>query len=172
MSNSINLINKETTKSNRDDLVKKIRKISFLSLFAVGLISILLFLLSYRFSIGYVRTQEDKLIRKLSSFEQIGSKVFLLNSRLADISILLSSRKNYNRFTESIINQKPENLIISNYKIDSSGVVVEASSTNLSDINDFLNNLFILNQKKIISSVVINTLGANASGYRMQLSIN
>lgn len=172
MSNSINLIEKKTEKNARSELIKRTKKISFFIVFSVGLLSIVSFLLSYRFSIGYVRTQEDKLIKKMTAFEQIGSKVFLLNSRLTDISFLLSSRKKINITSESIINLKPENLIFSKYQIDSGGVQIEASSPNLSDINDFLNSLLSLSKQKKISSVVINSLGANLSGYSVQILIN
>lgn len=172
MSNSINLIEKQTGKDVHSELIERIKKASFILVFSVGLLSIISFLLSYRFSIGYVRTQEDKLIKKMISFEQISSKVFLLNSRLSDISFLLSSRKKYHVISEAIINAKPENLIITKYQIDSGGAQIEATSQSLPDVNDFLNSLLSLTEKKKISSILISSLGVDASGYSVQLLIN
>lgn len=172
MSKGINLIEKQAEKNARPELAGRIKKASLVIVLSVGLLSILFFLLNYRFSIGYVKTEEDKLIKKMLSFEQVSSKIFLLNSRLADISFLLSSRKKYNVVSETIISVKPENMAISKYKLDSSGVLIEASSPNLSDINDFLNSLLSLSEKKKISSVIINSLEAAASGYSVEILIN
>lgn len=172
MSNGINLIEKQADKNVRSELTGRIKKFSFVLVFSVGLLSILFFLLNYRFSLGYVKSEEDKLTKKMLSFEEVSSKVFLLNSRLADISYLLSSRKKPNVTSEVIINIKPENLAISKYQIDAGGVSIDASSPNLSDINDFLNSLLSLTEKKKISSITINSLGADVSGYSVGLLIN
>lgn len=172
MSNSINLIKKQTEVNNKTDISNKIKKISFIVLICLGLLSIVLFLLSYRFSIGYVRSQEDKLIRKLGTYEQLGSKVYLLNSRLSDISLLISGRSNFNQITDSIVNVMPANLKFTKYQIDAGGIMIEANSKNLSDINDFLNSLLDLNSNKMLTSVEITSLSANALGYSIKLSLH
>lgn len=172
MSNSINLIEKQTGKNDRVELAEKLKRISLILLLSVGLFSIVIFLLSYRFSIGYVRAQEDKLTKKMTSYDQLGSKMFLLNSRLTDVSFLLSSRKKYNKVSEEIIKVAPDGLKITRYQIDSGGIQVDASSANLADLNNFLNSLLSLSQNKTISSILIRSLGANSTGYSAQLLIN
>lgn len=172
MSNSINLIEKHSEKSDKEVLAGKIRRVSFIMLISVGLISIVFFLLSYRFSVGYVKGQEDKLLKKMSEFEQLGSKVFLLNTRLTDISSLLSSRSKFNQLSDAIVNVKPDGLNISKYQIDATGVSIQANSNNLSDVDSFLNALLQLTKEKKLTIVQINNLTANLSGYSIQLTLN
>lgn len=172
MSNSINLIQKQTETNSKEVLSEKIKKISFGVLISVGLLSIVLFLLSYRFSIGYVRSQEDKLMRKMGAYEQLGSKVFLLNSRLGDISFLISSRLKINKTSDAIIGVTPANLRLVKYDMNAKGIEIQAESQALSDINDFLNSLLALNANKVFSSVKIDSLSANASGYQLHVFLN
>src|SRR3990167_2628132 len=102
MSIDINLV-KIASESSKDLRLRKIKTISFVILFIVGLSSVILFLINFRFSANYVRNQQDELTGSLSAHEEISTKIFLLNERLSDVSQILSDRKKYHEKADKVI---------------------------------------------------------------------
>ena len=80
--------------SDRYDYVK-LKNISYILLISVAFLSLVSFLIDYRFSAGYVIKQENKLIESMSSYKKLGTQVFLLNDRLSHLNQLIVSRKSF-----------------------------------------------------------------------------
>ncbi|MBI2621568.1 MAG: hypothetical protein HYW63_02875 [Candidatus Levybacteria bacterium] len=168
MSIDINLINKasEGLKENR---LKKIRTISFSALFLVGFLSVVFFLIDYRFSANYAKKQQAEIISALSEYDETATKIFLLNQRLSDISQILSDRKKHHERAGKIIEKIPTSLAISEFQIDEAGISLEVSSSSLLDLNNFLNEILALSEAKVISNVVLDALSSSGSEFRMKI---
>lgn len=169
MSIDINLINKETSENSKDVRLRKIKSISFITLFVVGLLSIVLFLINFRFSANYVKRQQNELITGLSPYDETASKIFLLNQRLSDISEILSNRKKHHKKASKIIENIPTTVVITEFRIDDSGIQIEVSSSSLLQLNNFLNNILSLSESKFIESVVFDGLSYSKSEFLMKI---
>src|SRR3989344_7852835 len=111
MSIDINLASK-TSESSKDALLRKTKTISFIILFAVGLLSLVLFLVNLRFSANYVKREQNKLIEDLSAYDETASRIFLLNQRLSNISSILSLRKKHHEKADKIVEKIPSSVAI------------------------------------------------------------
>lgn len=171
MSTEINLISKPT-EGSKNARLRKIRTISFITLFTVGFFSLILFFIDYRFSASYVRGQQNKLIADLSQYDETASRIFLLNQRLSDISELLSQRKKHHEKAEKIVEKLPTSVAISEFQIDESGVVMSVSSTSLLELNNFLNDILSLSKSKVLGVVILDRLSTGTSGYTMRIKTN
>ena len=171
MSIEINLISK-SSEGSKDLRLRKIKTISFLTLFVVGALSLILFLIDYRFSASYVRGQQSELIADLSQYDETASRIFLLNQRLTDISELLSQRKKHHEKAEKIVEKLPTSVAISEFQIDESGVVMSVNSTSLLELNNFLNDILSLSKSKVLGVVILERLTTGASGYTMRVKTN
>ena len=168
MSIEINLINK-TSEGSKDVRLRKIKTFSFITLFIVGFLSIILFLINYRFSANYVKREQDKLIANLSEFDEIASKIFLLDQRLSDISDILSSRKKYHETADKIIEKVPDSVAITEFQIDEAGILIEVGSSSLLELNNFLNGMLTLSNSKVINGVVLDSL--TSSGFEFSMKV-
>lgn len=171
MSTEINLISKPT-EGSKNARLRKIKTISFITLFAVGFFSLILFFIDYRFSASYVRGQQNKLIADLSEYDETASKIFLLNQRLTDISELLSQRKKHHEKAEKIVEKLPTSVAISEFQIDESGVVMSVSSASLLELNNYLNHILSLSKSKVLGAVILDRLSTGTFGYTMRIRAN
>ena len=155
MSIDINLVNKKTSESVKDLRLKKVKTISFAVLIAVAVSSVLLFLINLRFSVNYVKGQQNKIIEALSAYDETTSKIFILHQRVEDLSTIISERKKYHDKTELIFKNFPTGISIEEYEIDESGVILGVSSNSLLELDTFLNYLLDLTKTKKITSVPV-----------------
>ncbi len=167
MSIDINLVNKSSRETSRELRLRKIKTISFVALFFVALSSLIIFLINFRFSVNFVKNQQNSLIAELSVYDETASRIFLLNNRLADISLILGQRKKYNDVAGKIIENQSGSSTIEEFRIGKDGIVVGVSSNSLLELNDFVNHMLDLNKKNIIQSVVLDSLSSDTSSYLM-----
>jgi predicted PurR-regulated permease PerM len=172
MSIDINLVTKKTSEGSRDERLKKIKVISFSALIITALLSIILFLVNLRFSVNYVKNQQNKLIQELSTYDEAASKIFLLNQRVTDITSIISQRKKYHEKTELIFQEMPSVISIQEYKIDNSSAAMTITSRSLLDMNNYINYLLKLSKSRKINSVTLNQLTSGPDGYTVALTIN
>lgn len=172
MSSDINLIINRTSESVNSARIKKIKNFSFILLFFVGFLSLLFFLINFRYSVNYVKKQEADLIKSLSVYDATAAKILLLNSRLGDISTLLDQRKKYNVVTQAVLKGKNSSMNLDEYRMDSAGISMEVSSTSLKALNDFINHLLSLTSSNTITSVTLENLSQVSQGYEMSIIAN
>lgn len=168
MSIDINLASK-TSESPKNARLRKIKTISFIALFGVGFLSLILFLISFRFSANYVKKEQNKIIEELEAYEQTASKIFILSKRLSDISEILSTRKKYHEKADKIVEKIPQPVAISEFSIDEGGIAIEVNSSSLLELNNFLNDMLSLSDSKVISGVVFDGLTYSGSEFVMKL---
>ncbi len=171
MSIDINLVSK-TSESSKEARLRKIKTFSFVTLFVVGFLSIAFFLINYRFSANYVRKEQIEIMNSLSEYENIASKIFLLNKRLSDISLILSTRKKHHERAGKIIEKIPSSTQVSEFQIDDSGIVMEVSSGSLIELNNFLNDLLSLSESKVLNGVLLDGLSTSKSEFIMKVKAN
>ena len=171
MSVNINLVDNKNSESARREKIKKYRAVSFGVLFLTAFLSIIIFAIDYRFSASYVKKQEAELLSELEPFSEISAKIFILNSKLTDISKILSSRSDYSEKVKLIENGNNGNISIEEFKINSEGIVMTFSSFSLTSIDEYLNYLIGLASDEQIPGIVLNSLTADETGYKVELSI-
>lgn len=171
MSVNINLVDNKNSESARREKIKKFRAISFGILFLTAFLSIIIFAIDYRFSASYVQKQKAELLSELEPFSETSAKIFILNSKLSDISNVLSTRTNYSEKVKLIEAGNNGNISIEEFKIDSSGTVIIFSSYSLTSIDEYLNYLIGLTADEQLSGIVLNSLTADENGYKVELSI-
>lgn len=172
MSIDINLVNKKTSESAKDLKLKKIKSISFAILIFVAVFSVLLFLINLRFSVNYVKGQQNKIIAALSAYDETTSKIFVLHQRVEDLSNIVSARKKHHEKTELIFNTLPSGISIDEYKINDGGVSLGVSSSSLLDLDTFLNYLLDLSSSKKLTTINLTELSSVSEGYSMKLILN
>ena len=167
----INLVIKKD-KSPRNKRVKTLRKISFGILFIVAFLSIIIFLFNLRFSISSIKKQQQSAIQNLSTYDQTAIKIFLLNSRLNDISSILNSRVDNNQTLRKITSDVKSSTTIKDFSVNKNVFSMTLSSASLLDLNDFLNQILSLSSSGEVSSVSLKELQINESNYIMKLEMN
>lgn len=168
MSIDINLVNKSTSEGSKDLRLKKIKTISFVTLFFVAFLSLIIFLINFRFSVNYVKNQQTNLIKELSIYDETVARMLLLNNRLADVSTLLSQRKKYDEVARKILENPPESIVVEGFEIGAGGILIDVSSDSLLDLNSFLNHALDLSKKKVINAVILDSLSTEKSSYLMK----
>lgn len=164
----INLAN-ITNDGNSDQRLNKLRKISYTALIIVALFSVAIFLINLRFSVNYVKNQQQKLTKELSIYGETASRLFLLNSRLTDIASILEKRKEYNKIADQIIEDMSGSITIRNFQLSETGVVIIASAPSLKDLNDFTNQMIKLSKEGVVSNVVLEALSTEQAEYVVTL---
>ncbi|EKD85629.1 MAG: hypothetical protein ACD_37C00671G0011 [uncultured bacterium] len=171
MSANINLISRTSLEDSKTSRQKKLKNYSFILLFLVGFASLLIFLINYRFSVNYVRKQQQDLIKKISIYDETALKIILLNSRLSEISQVLSDRPKNTGLVREIVKGQTGSLVMDEFSLDANGTTVKLSSRSLLSLNEFLNNLLKLIQSKSISSININSFSYDGTSYLMEVAI-
>ena len=171
MSVNINLISSTDNEDPRKKRLRKLKNFSFILLFLVGFMSLMVFLINYRFSVNYVRVQQADLIKKISIYDNTALKIVLLNSRLNDISTLIDDRPKYNKIAAEIAKGLGSSINVKEIKIEDSGISISVSSPSLLSLNEFLNNIFRVKESKLITSVNLESLSIESSAYVIEISI-
>ena len=171
MSVNINLISSTDNEDPRKKRLRKLKNLSFILLFLVGFMSLMVFLINYRFSVNYVRVQQADLIKKISIYDNTALKIVLLNSRLNDISTLIDDRPKYNKIAAEIAKGLGSSINVKEIKIEDSGISISVSSPSLLSLNEFLNNILRIREAKLIKSVNLESLSIESSAYVIEISI-
>ena len=171
MSININLADKKNPEDSKKYRIKRLKGISFGLLFLTAFFSITIFVIDYRFSASYVRKQQADLMKELETYNEESAKIFLLNSKLSDISSILSQRKQYGKTVGEILKGDSESLDIDEFSIGPTGIYIKASSTSLLPIDEFLNYNLSLIKSKTISRVTLGGLNLEAGKYVLELRI-
>lgn len=172
MFDEINLVIKNDKNVPRKEQLERIRLASFLALFFIGILSVVIFLVNLRFSTSGIKNQQSQVLQTLSSYNDSIAKIYLLNTRLDDIGTIMNKRKDYSQDVEQIIKLAASGMTIESYEYDQQkNLTLSASSASLKDLNDFLNNVLKLQSNKVGDVVMTGLTADPKQGYTVSLEI-
>ena len=155
----------------RRDKIKKFRAISFGILFLTAFLSVVIFALDYRFSASYVKKQKAEFLNELAPYSDTSAKLFIVNSKLTDISQILNKRANYSEKINKIVQDGSESIVIDEFSITKDGVQMTIKSNSLTAVDNYLNYLIDLVNDEELSSVTLNKLSADDVEYSVDIRI-
>jgi hypothetical protein len=171
MSVNINLVARKNPDESKKDRIRKLKGISFAILIFTAFFAILIFAIDYRFSASYLKKQQADLLSDLSNYNEESAKVFVVNSKLTQISNILSQRKKYNFTVSQIAEKSNGSVVIEEFLINETGVTMTASANSLESADQFLNSMIELSDKKVLSSITLNKLAFASNKYIIELII-
>lgn len=173
MNANINLLlqtNEESLK--RQKRIKRLNFIAYTLLIGVGFLSLIIFLLIQIVNTSAVKREQNKIIKKISQFQDVGAKLFILNNRVDSIEKVLERRIELSKVISRLLTKIPSRLFIEDLEVDDKTVTLTAQSTSLFAIGELINNLTdMVRKKEIISSLILNTLLFDESKNSYQVSI-
>lgn len=172
MYDDINLVIKKKSNLPRKKQVEILKRISFVILFFVAFLSVIVFLLNLRFSVSSIKKQQKAAIQNLSTYDQTAIKIFLLNLRLNDISNILDNRIKYNESIGKVVYNAIGSMTVEEFSANKNKLSITILSPSLLDLNDFLNKILSLSSSKEVSNVSLKELQISESVYLMKLEMN
>jgi Tfp pilus assembly protein PilN len=175
MSNNINLITPRKEESSSDKKKAKIIKnIGFIFLGVIVLFSIVIFIVNLLFSTSSLKRQQQEAIAQIASLNEVSSKLFVLNNRIASISKIIKTRKDMS-LLESLSRIIPDTVKIRTFTFDKDKTSFTLNSPSLLPLDNYINQLINKAIKKdMIQSLTINSLTINkkTKEYYLSLTIN
>lgn len=176
MNNDINLISGDLGVSSRATRkLERVKLIATVAVVGVGLLSILLFLLNRVFSPQSIIKQQNEVIASIATLADKQAKLIVLNQRVNDISAIFKKRTNYDLVLSAILADSPTNVSITSLSVDKAKISSIVSSSSLISLNDFIDSLKgMVEKKQFLKNVTINNLNLNGktSGYILTLDMD
>lgn len=169
MNIDINLAKNKDPNDLRKEKIKKLKNLSIALLALTAFLALVIFGLDYRFSASYVKNQEANLLKVLEAYDEDTAKLFIVNTKLQDISKLLTKRNNFDEKIDKILAGSPESISIQEFTIDEKGIEMEATTNSLTDVDDFLNYLIKLSDEDELSSITLKSLKLEKDEYILEL---
>lgn len=173
MKTDINLTSGISAESaSKSKTLKILRIASIFSIIFISVTSVLLFLLIDQISPEKIKKQEDKILLSIKFLHEKQAKIAIVNSKIADISKILTSRTNYELEMNSLLEKIPNGVSINSFEIDKAKVTITVSSNSLSLIDKMLNSFFeMIAKKQIIKSITIQSISSDPRSSNYSLSI-
>ena len=169
-SSNINLITKDNFLESRNEKVKRIKYISYFLLVIIAFVSIVIFLVNYRFSFGSLVSEQNNLLEELSVFSESAAKIHVLNSRIDNTAKIINTRNKHNETILVVTQNLPSNVDIEEFELDEFEIAIAISSNSLEGINEYLNSLFVLAEDKGFTSVTLDELSIKGNRYYVKIS--
>lgn len=173
MNKEINLLPAQKRDSAKDKRILFIlRVVSISSLFFVILSSIVIFLLNQAYSNSSIKKEKNSILLSLSLLDKKIGKSLFVESRLKDINLILKERASLDERLRIILKEVPKDSIVNTLTIEKKKVVITLSSSSLSSLDLFLNNMLkLFSEKKIISKISLGSLSFDERNNRYILSV-
>lgn len=173
MSTDINLLlrtDEESLKQKRR--VKIFNVAAGLSLGVIILMSLGIFMMIQIVNPDLIKTEQEKVLVKMSQFQNRQAKLFVANDRVENIDKILNSRKDISKITDGLLAKVPSSLVIDSLEVDSKTVAISGQSRSLFTIGEFINNLTdMVRNKEIIKSLTLNSLILDTGKGTYQISL-
>jgi len=128
---------------------------------------------NYQTRVSQLQDQQSKLVSSLNQYKSRYANVALLNNRVASTNKILSQRLSYDKVLKVILSQSSDQLVFTNLDIQTKTVSISVSSTSLTPINSFTNNLkSLVNKKNTFSSVSQNKLNYDQISNTYSVTLN
>lgn len=173
MTTDINLLlPKDGESLARKRKAKALNIAAIMSAFAIGVMSIVIFLLIKAVNPPSIKAEQDDVLRKLSQFQDRQAKLLTVNNRIESISEILDKRRNLSEATNALLKKIPGNLSIGDLEADSKSISMTGQSVSLLPIGELINNLTdMANKKEIINSLTLTSLIFNEDKRVYQVGI-
>lgn len=161
MTNDINLVSQNLGVSSKESKrVKRLKIVAVSSIFAVGILSIFLFLLNHVFlSPASIISQQSTAIASLSSLGDKQAKLIVVTQRLNDISSLLKTRADYDLVISTVLEQAPFDMSSTSLSVEKGKLSMVVSSKSLLSVNSFLEGLkSMVAKKQFIKNITVDSL--------------
>lgn len=160
MNTNINLIlpkDKEFLEQQNRLRMVRITAIVFPTL--VGIISLIIFLITQAINPVFIKKQQEETINKIAKLQDRKIKIFIINDRLENIGQILEKRRNFSDNINTLLSKIPSEIFLENLEMDNEALLFTVSSTSLRAIDEFINNLIDMGQRKeVIHSLSLDTL--------------
>lgn len=138
----------------------------------VGAMSLIIFLITQAIDPVSIRKQQEEVISEISKLQDKKINLFILNNRLDNIAGFIKNRRDFSENINTLLSRMPENVIIQRLEMDDKDLTFTISSASLRAIDDLINTLIDMAEKKeIISSVVLDTLTFNENDISYSVSL-
>jgi len=173
MSSDINLLIKEDVKLlKHKKRVKMFRAVVLGSLVMVLMISGAIYTLNQRFSSSSIKKDQDSFLNQILNFRKKEAKLTIVNNRINNISNVLDKRIDSYRIVSTLLGKVPDGISVDNLEFSEKTIVINVSSETLRPIDDFINNLIdMAERKEIINALILNSLDVSEVG-EYSVSIN
>lgn len=175
MSRDINFLAiKNIEKKKAKKGLKNVRITAIFSLILVVLLSVVLFNLKGKIYPQALKNEHDSLLKSLSALQQKEAKLAISNNRAENISELFNKRVDYSKIVRKFFEKKPSQIKVDSLRIDKKTIILTISSNSLKPINEFIDGLIELGQKKEITVLLLDSLSlSEASGtYSVSFTAN
>ena len=173
MNTNINLLLQTNEESKRGQ--KRIKRLNFIAvvfLIGVGCLSLIIFLLVQITNTSAILREQNDVIEKISQFQDVEAKLFVLNNRIDNVEKVLGKRIDLPKVISGLLAKTPGRLSIEDLEIDDKTVSLTGQSTSLLAIGELINNLTdMVHKKEIISSLILDNLVFDESKNSYQVSI-
>lgn len=169
MSVDINLAQVNKTEQKRAEKVKKIKAVSVAALIVIAFLAVIIFAVDYRFSASYVKNQETELLQELEARSETSAKIFIVNSKLAEITKIIDARQNYSEKSAKLMSEKSDAIEVDEFKIDEEGIEMSITSPSLTDLDNYINFLIDLSEEKEFSTVKLEKLEFKNNEYEADI---
>lgn len=174
-SRNINLLPKKSKNDLKEEKILRIFKlVSFSFLALVCLISISLFFLNRNSSFYSLENEKDKILKNISSMDEITGKYLFTNTRLKDASEIVLKRKYMDKTINLILEKVPEGVSVDSIEADKISLTLSVSSKSLYSINILLNNLVsLVPDSKLFGKIMLSgiTLDQKKGLYNLSLKL-
>jgi len=157
-------------------LKKKNRLLRIIAICFAGIIvffAIIIFIVNTTFSVDSVKKQQESVLTGMVSLKDKSGKLFVVNDRIANISSLLRSRKDYSPIINKLTGLVPDQAAVSGIQLDQKTISLIVVSDSLLPLDSFLNGLINLTTKKeLIKNLSIDSLTTVQKTGKFSLSIS
>lgn len=173
MSRDINLVLKEDTEVLKHKKeIKKVRLAAAGSLLVVLLISLSIYLLNLRTGSSSIKEEKEALSSQLTPLREKEAKLKAVNDRLNNISLTQAKRNDVSKIVSALLDKTPSGMSVDSLEFTEGLIAVKVSSGSLILIDEFVNNLIDMAQRKeIIRTLILNSLDLSVLG-EYSVSIN
>lgn len=169
MSDNLNLL-RSRKKDRQEGPLRLIRFLSYGSLFIILISSIALFFLKINLGISDLKKQERSISNSLSLMSGKIVKFIMLKNRMTESTAILDNRTDFSEIIDEAVKDKPESLSVESFSLDKAGLLLNISSSSLTDLDLFLNNL---QKEPGFKKITLEnfTLDEMAGSYKLSLKI-
>lgn len=173
MNKSINLVSeKKSYLESEQRILAILRGISISLLITVAIVSVVTFVIGAAIPLSSIKQQENSIITSIASLHKRLATFNYTKDRINNIQNLISERKDLTKPFNTILSIFPSNARINSISIDKGILQITISSNSLIDMNQFINDMYDLSNKKTtITEVKLDSLNLNGSSGLYSLSM-
>lgn len=138
----------------------------------VAIVALLVFVVNLTLPINSIKNEEATTLSSISAMHKKLTQYYLVEDRINHLSNIINKREKLSDVTHALLAVIPNDLSIDSIQIDAKNVSLIVSGASLTSMNNFINSIVVLNNKKtIITNVIIQELSLNVKDNTYSVSI-